>query len=74
MKEIHVVRVFQDNTLQEVFKDSLRVYYATTRLPHLQFLAQHTLILEKSGLETRLRDHNGNQFRVLEWYEVRALT
>lgn len=65
IRDISVVRVSQDNTLQEVFKDSSGVYYATTRLPHLQFLAQHTLILEKSGLQTRIRDHNGNQFRAL---------
>ena len=72
-EKINVTRVVQDDDLQEVFKDSLDVYYAATRLPHLQFLVQHTLTIEKLGIETRIRDSYGNHYRTLEWNEVRDL-
>ena len=62
VREIKVVKVFQDNILQEVFRDSTGVYYATTRLPHLQFIVQHTLYGEQAGFESRIKDQSGNQF------------
>ena len=74
IRDIKVTKVFQDNVLQEVFKDSYEVYYATTRLPHLRFLVQHTLTIEQLGIETRIRDEHGNDYRTLEWNEVRNLT
>ena len=45
-REIKVMKVFQDSPLQAVFCDSHEIYYVTTRLPHLQFVVQHTLMLE----------------------------
>ena len=74
VRDIKVTKVFQDNVMQEVFKDSSDVYYATTKLPHLQFIVQHTLTIEQMGLDTRVMDEHGNQFRTLEWNEVRDLT
>ena len=54
-REIKVTKIFQDNPLQEVFHDSQDVYYATTKLPHLQFVVQHTLMLERQeGHERRI--------------------
>ena len=74
-KEIKVTKLFQDNPLQEVFYDSENVYYATTKLPHLQFIVQHTLMLERqTGFESRIIDKFGNNYRTLEWREVRDLT
>ena len=74
IRNINVTKVFQDNVVQEVFRDSSDVYYETTRLPHLQFLVQHTVTLEQLGLETRVRDEHKNHFRTLEWNKVRDLT
>ena len=66
-REIKVTRIFQDNPLQEVFHDSQDVYYATTKLPHLQFVVQHTLMLEhQEGHERRIIDKFGNFYRTLE--------
>ena len=66
-KEIKVTKVFQDNPLQEVFCDSQGVYYATTKLPHLQFVVQHTLPLEhQTRHESRIIDKFGNYYRTLE--------
>ena len=56
-REIKVTKIFQDNPLQEVFCDSQDVYYATTKLPHLQFIVQHTLMLEhQTGYESKIID------------------
>lgn len=74
IKAIKVTKVFQDDLMQEVFRDSADTYYATTRLTHLQFLVQHTLTLEQSRPDAHIRDEQGNQFRTMEWYEVRDLT
>ena len=74
-KEIRVTKVFQDDPLQDVFYDSEDVYYATTKLPHLQFIVQHTLTLERqTGHESRIIERFGNYFRTLEWSEMRELT
>ena len=71
----HLEELFQDNPLQEVFCDSQDVYYATTKLPHLQFIVQHVLMLERqTGHESRIIDKFGNYYRTLEWSEVRDLT
>ena len=74
-KEIKVAKIFQDNPLQDVFCDYEDVYYATTKLLHLQFIVQHTLTLEhQKGHESRIIDKFGNFYRTLEWSEVRDLT
>ena len=39
-QNINVFWVSQDDPLQEVFRDALGVFYATTKLPHLQLVAQ----------------------------------
>ena len=43
VRQITVVKVSQDDPLQEVFRDLSGVYYATTRMPHLQFVNRQTL-------------------------------
>ena len=73
MREVRAMRVPQDNAFQEVFKDSSDIYDATTRLPHLHLLVYHTLTIKKSNIETRIVDTFGNQFKTLEWYEIRDL-
>ena len=74
-KEIKVAKIFQDNPLQDVFCDSEDVYYATTKLSHLEFIFQHTLTLERQkGHESRIIDKFGNDYWNLEWSEVRELT
>ena len=65
--------MFQDDVLQEVFKDSLDVYYATTKLPYLDTPIRHKLTLQKAEDKTRIVDTYGSQFRMLEWYEIRNL-
>ena len=61
--------------MQEVFCDSQDVYYTTTKLPHLEFIVQHTLTLERQTRhESRIIDKFGNYYRTLEWSEVRDLT
>ena len=70
LREVKVRKVFQDDAMQEVFKDFVDVYYATTKLPHLNLRAQNTLILGQFGIETRIRDTLGNHYRTLEWFEV----
>ena len=54
IRELMVIRVPQDNSLQEVFRDSSDRYYATTKLPHLSLLVEHALTLEQSGSNTRI--------------------
>lgn len=61
-RKITVIRVSQDDPLREVFRDDSGMYFATTRLPHLQFMTQHTLIVEQARIETRIKDQNDNQF------------
>ena len=74
-RKIKVTKIFQDNPLQEVFYDSEDVYYTTTKLPHLDFIVQHTLMLERqTGHESRIINKFGNYYRTLEWSEVRELT
>ena len=73
MRDIWVVKVLQDDCLQEVFKDSLDVYYATTKLPYLDTPIRHKLTLQKIEDQTRIVDTYGSQFRTLEWYEIRNL-
>lgn len=53
IKEIKVTKVSQEDVLQ---KNSLDVYYYTTKLPQLQTLVKYTLTLEQISLETRIRD------------------
>ena len=49
--------------------------YVMTRLLHLEFVVQHTLMLEQQiGPESRIIDKYGNYYRTLEWSEVRDLT
>ena len=48
--------------------------YATTKLPDMPIVAQQELILEHSGLSRRIRDIHGNDYRTLEWHEIRDLT
>ena len=54
IRELMVTRVPQDNSLQEVFRDSSDRYYAATKLPHLSLLVEHALTLEQSGSNTRI--------------------
>ena len=70
-----VTKVSQDSPMQEVFRDSAGVYYATTKLPNLQYASHHLLTVESQGEHnSRIIDREGNQFRALEWNEVRGLT
>ena len=62
VREFWVVKVLQDDVLQEVFKDSSDVYYATTKLPYLDIPIRHRLTLQKSENKTRVVDTYGNQF------------
>ena len=62
IRELMVTRVPQDNSLQEVFRDSSDRYYAATKLPHLSLLVEHALTLEQSGSNTRIRDSFGSEF------------
>ena len=62
------------NPSQETFKDASGVYYATTKLPHLEYVRQQDLIVEQAGRDTRLKDVNGNEYRIMEWHEVCDLT
>ena len=48
MWNIKVFRVSQDDPLQEVFRDASGVFYATTKLLHLQFVVQQVLTMEQS--------------------------
>lgn len=64
--------VFQNNILQELFKNSLDIYYAMTRLLHMEFLVQHKLMLEQLGLQTRLREQLKSDFRIVDWFEIRG--
>ena len=72
-RDFWVVKVFQDDVMQEVFKDPLDVYYATTKLPYLDTPIRHKLTLQKSEGKNRIVDTYGSQFRTLEWYEIRNL-
>ena len=69
IREIKVIKFFQDDAMQEVFKDPIDVYYATTKLPHLNLIVQNILTLEKIRIMTRIRDTFGNHYRNLEWFE-----
>ena len=62
VKDFWVVKVLQDDVLQEVFKDSLDIYYATTRLPYLDTQIQHKLTLQKAEGKTWIVDTYGSQF------------
>ena len=74
VRTVSVVKVLQDDALQVVFQDSSDIYFATTRLPYLDFLVDHMLTIEQSGSETRIRDSFGRECKTLEWYEIRDLT
>ena len=74
VREISVSKISQDNPVHDVFQDSSGVYYAMTRLPYFLYIDQHKLIVETTGMDTRIRDQNGNRFWVLAWYEARNLT
>ena len=61
VRNMKVFKVSTHDPLQEVFRNASRVFYATTKLPHLQFVAQQTLIMEKSGFDMQIRgDANEN--------------
>ena len=70
MKDISVVKELQDNALKVIFRDSSDVYYVTAKRPHLELLVNHTLTLEQSSLQTRIRDSFGSKFMTMEWYEI----
>ena len=72
--EIKVTKIFQDNGLHEIFKDSSNNFYATTKLLHTRLPVQHTLIEEQKDLETRHVDANSNHFRILEWSDIKNLS
>lgn len=72
-KEIYVVKVHQDSSILEVFKDASGVYYTITKLSHLAVMNSNTLTLERYGFKTRLRDVFGNEFRMREWYKIKDL-
>ena len=73
--EIKVTKVFQDDPLKEVYKDSLETYYATTKLLPLKLPVTHVILVERFGKRyNELRDKWGNDYRTLDWLEVRDLT
>ena len=45
--EIKVTKVFQDDPLKEVYKDSLETYYATTKLLSLELPVTHVILVER---------------------------
>ena len=74
VQHFSVFRINQDSSWQEVFRDSTGSFYATTKLPDMPSVAQQELVLEQSGLNRRIRDIHGNDYRMLEWHEIRDLT
>ena len=74
VQHFSVFLIHQDSSWQEVFRDSNGSFYATTKLPDMPSVDKQELILEQSGLSRRIRDINGNDYRMLEWHEIRDLT
>ena len=62
VRNMKVFRVSQDDPLQEVFRDASGVFYATTKLLHLQFVAQQALRMEQSRFDMQIRDTNANEY------------
>ena len=73
--EVYVTKVPQDDPFQEIYKDDQNTYFGTTRLltetlPNLQVLVVESF----GGKPSRIRDRFGNEYRTLDWSEVRSLT
>lgn len=72
--DIQVMKVFQNNCLQEVFRDASGVDHAAKRFSHLQLVTHQVVIMKKAKFKIRIKDQNGNQYRTLESYKARELT
>lgn len=63
VRQIPVTKVLQDDPLQEVYKDSLEGYYATTRLPELDLPLALVVVVEKlAGHMNRIVDKWANDY------------
>ena len=70
VQHFSVFQVSQDSVWQEVFRDSNGSFYATTKLPDMPSVLQQELILEEAGLNRRIRDINGNDYRM--WNDTKS--
>jgi len=58
-----------------VYRDAIETYHAITRIPRLEMPYTHELVVEwLKGVSHRIRDKWGNEFRSLDWFEIKALT
>lgn len=67
-------RSISRQSMQEGFRDPLRVDYATTRLWHFELITQHMLEVEHARFDTQTTYQNRIEFCALEWYEARKVT
>lgn len=69
--ELRVTKVFQDDLIKEVYRDSLETYYATTKPWSIDLPVVHEILIDKNGKHSRtIRDKWGNDYRTMEWREV----
>ena len=65
--------MLQDDPIKEVFQDEIETNYATTRQPYLELLFLHIVVVEHlEGFANIIRDKWANEFRTLDWLEIRA--
>ena len=75
VKTIQVTQVPQDESIMIVYRDAIETYYATTCIPRLEMPYMHELVVERlKGVSHRIQDKWGNEFRSLDWFEIKALT
>lgn len=73
--ELRVTKVFQYDLVKEVYRDSLETYYATTKPWSIDLPVAHEILVEKTWKHSKtIRDKWGNNYRTMEWGEVRELT
>ena len=75
IRDIHLNKVLQDDPIQEVYKDNLESYYATTKHSRLDMPTTQRVSLEHlDQIGYRLRDSWENDYRTRCWGEIRDLT
>ena len=74
-REIPISKVLQDKPLQQVYKDSQNSYFGTTHLTNNALQRFHSLMFEiLGGKGSCIIDRWGNEYRTVDWSEVRDLT
>ena len=57
LKEIKIIKVFQDDPIKQVYQNAMETFYATTRQPCLELPILHVVVVERlEGFPNCIRD------------------